>query len=524
MNKKLATCAVAAVLALGMMLGTGCSSTKSGEGEAVTLETFAHAKVAVTTGSVQNDIASRTWPEASIEGYQEHADAMAAVMSHKADCAVVGRSAYEVFAADNPTAAILPESLESTQIAFAYPKGTKQDEIPSQIDAFIVELTESGELDEIYAYWTDGADGKGALDFASLPATNGTINAATCANEAPYEYVVAGGFAGTDIDIIYRFCERYGYGITLDNLPLTGIITGLGTGKYQVAACGLAITDERQESIDFSTPVMYTENVAMYDSTVYGAASGGEGADGVAATGESATQGSKFANSFYKTFVKEDRWKMIVSGLGVTLLVTLLSAIFGTALGFGIAMLRRRGNKVVNKLLEIYVRLFQGLPVLVVLLIFYYVVFGKADISAVIVATITFSLNSAAFISEELYAAIASVDPGQRQAALALGFTEGQAFLHYVLPPAIRQVLPVYRGELIGLLKGTSIVGYVALMDLTKAGDIIRSRTYEAVFPLLMIAIIYLLMAWVISQLLKWVEKRLARPRPQTKIKGVTMH
>ena len=152
-------------------------------------------------------------------------------------------------------------------------------------------------------------------------------------------------------------------------------------------------------------------------------------------------------------------------------------------------------------------RVLQGTPAVVLLMILYYIVFGKSGLNAVVVAIVGFSLNLAAYVSEMMRSGIESIDPGQREAALALGFTEKQAFYKFIFPQATTRFLPVYRGEIVSLLKNTSIVGYIAIQDLTKMSDIIRSRTYEAFFPLIATALIYFLLAWVISLILSKVEK-----------------
>lgn len=139
----------------------------------------------------------------------------------------------------------------------------------------------------------------------------------------------------------------------------------------------------------------------------------------------------------------------------------------------------------------------------VLLMILYYVIFGRSGIEAVWVAVTGFSLNFAAYTSEILRSGIESVDGGQREAALALGFTENQSFFRFIFPQAVLRQLPVYRSEIISLLKNTSVVGYIAIQDLTKMSDIIRSRTYEAFFPLIVTAVIYFILAWIITLILR---------------------
>ena len=213
--------------------------------------------------------------------------------------------------------------------------------------------------------------------------------------------------------------------------------------------------------------------------------------------------------SFEKNFVTESRYQLVLQGVGTTSIITVLSVIFGSILAFFICLFRRTDSLLANKIANLYVKLLQGTPLVVLLMILYYVVFGKSGISSIWVAVIGFSLNFGAYTSEILRSGIESIDGGQREAALALGYSENQAFFKFIFPQASVRQIPVYRGEIISLLKNTSIVGYIAIQDLTKMSDIIRSRTYEAFFPLIATAIIYFILAWIIALILNLVLKKI---------------
>ena len=152
---------------------------------------------------------------------------------------------------------------------------------------------------------------------------------------------------------------------------------------------------------------------------------------------------------------------------------------------------------------KVYIELMRGTPVLVLLMLMYYVVMAPLDATGIVVAIVTFAMNTASYISEMLRTTILGIDRGQTEAGLALGLTPRQTFFKIVLPQVVRAVMPVYQGEVVSLLKGTSIVGYIAVADMTRASDLIRSRTFDAFFPLIVTAIIYFLMAWLIGQLLQ---------------------
>ena len=217
---------------------------------------------------------------------------------------------------------------------------------------------------------------------------------------------------------------------------------------------------------------------------------------------------NEFGTSFEKTFVRESRWKLVVDGIGVTALISFLAALFGRVLGFGICAMRMCRNRLANAFSLVYIRIMQGMPMVVLLMIMFYIVFARASISGVWVAVIGFGMNFGAYVSEKIRTGILAVDKGQMEAALALGYTKPRAFMKIVLPQAARHFLPVFQGEFISLVKMTSVVGYIAIQDLTKAGDIIRSRTYEAFFPLIAIAIVYFVIAWLLTRVLVALQNR----------------
>ena len=217
---------------------------------------------------------------------------------------------------------------------------------------------------------------------------------------------------------------------------------------------------------------------------------------------------SNMAESFSNNLIVEDRYRMILDGLQVTLLITLFAAVLGTILGGLVCWMRMSRHAWLRQTARVYIDLMRGTPVLVLLMLMYYVVMAPVDATGIVVAIVTFAMNTAAYISEMLRTTIQGIDRGQTEAGLALGFTPRQTFLKIVLPQVVRAVMPVYQGEIISLLKGTSIVGYIAVADMTRASDLIRSRTFDAFFPLIVTAIIYFVMAWLIGMLLQSLVQR----------------
>ena len=200
--------------------------------------------------------------------------------------------------------------------------------------------------------------------------------------------------------------------------------------------------------------------------------------------------------------------------MGVTLRVTFFAVLIGIVLGFLVAVVRSTCDKtgklkILNAICKLYLTVIRGTPVVVQLLIIYFVIFGSMDISKVIVAVMAFGLNSGAYVAEIFRSGIMSVDSGQFEAGRSLGFNYAQTMMYIIMPQAFKNVLPALGNEFIVLLKETSVSGYIALQDLTKGGDIIRSRTYDAFMPLIAVALIYLAMVLIFTKLVNILERRL---------------
>ena len=231
----------------------------------------------------------------------------------------------------------------------------------------------------------------------------------------------------------------------------------------------------------------------------------------------------KFKADFVLNFVQANRWKYLWNGLGTTLVITVLALLIGVALGIVIAMVRSTYDKtmdgarptlgrklfgIADGFCRVYLTVFRGTPVVVQLMIIYFVIFASSD-NGTLVASLAFGLNSAAYVAEIVRGGIMSIDNGQFEAGRSLGFNYVQTMRFIVIPQTIKNVLPSLANEFIALLKETSVAGYVAVADLTKGGDIIRSRTYSPFLPLLAVAAIYLALVMFFTWLVGLLERRL---------------
>lgn len=222
----------------------------------------------------------------------------------------------------------------------------------------------------------------------------------------------------------------------------------------------------------------------------------------------------KFSQDFYQNFIEDDRWKYIVDGLGNTIKITFFAVLVGILLGFLVAVVRSTYEKtgklrLLDLLCKVYLTVIRGTPVLIQLMIIYFVVFGSVRIDKVLVSVLAFGINSGAYVAEIFRGGIMSIDNGQFEAGRSLGFSYPQTMFYIIMPQAFKNVLPALGNEFIVLLKETSVAGYIAVQDLTNGADIIRSRTYSAFMPLMAAAVIYLVMVMIFTYFVQRLERRL---------------
>lgn len=474
-------------------------------------------KMGVRTGSIQDAYTAQYLPEASILYYEGISDMIVALTSGKIDGFMTVTTRVPFILRENAKLAALELEGPLDHVAFMAARADFSQELLVQLNAYIVSIKENGLFAELYAQWFTATDHyPEVIALSALSAENGTIRYAAQGNMEPISFMLGGELTGLELDLLSRFCQEYGYGLTVTESNIAGMLAGITSGKYDLAGGGLAITEERRQSVDFS------ESYHSYGQWIITRAAGEAGGDAGASSELSFF--AKIADSFQKTFIRESRWKLIASGMAITLLISVMSGILGTVFGFGMSFLRMSKRKGLSGIAKVLIRLIQGVPLVVLLMILYYVVFGTVDLNAIVVAIIGISLNFGIYVGEMLRTGIEAVPKGQVEASLALGYNNVQTFRKVIFPQAARQILPVYKGEFISMVKMTSVVGYIAVQDLTKVSDIVRSRTYEAFFPLIVTAVIYFILAWALTSLLNLIEIRIDPKKRSRDVKGVVEH
>ncbi len=486
-------------MVLSAVLMMGCGSKEEVK-KISSIDDLEGARIAVqigTTGDIYASDYEGDEAGTKIDRYNKVTDAMQAVKQGKVDCAIIDEQPAIASVSNEPSLKILDEPFTLEEYAMVIAKDN--NELLTQVDAALAELKEDGVVEQIIENYI-GDETKGTCPYVSpegITYDKGTLVVATNATFEPYEFYDGDEIVGIDMEIIRAIGDKIGMEVQIEDMEFDSIISAVSTHKADVGIAGMTMTEERAKSINFTQSYVTTKQVMVVRS-------------------DSANGGLSFTQKLKQNLIEKDRWLYLVNGLKNTLIIALCAVILGVIIGFLVAIVRvsydKNGNfKILNAICKIYLTVVRGTPMMVQLLIIYYVVFKTVNVSKILVAVIAFAINSGAYVAEIMRGGIMSIDDGQMEAGRSLGLNYKQTLTAIILPQAIKNVLPALANEFITLIKETSICGYIGLADLTRGGDIIRSQTYEAFIPLITVAIIYLVIVQVLTVIVgKW-EKSLRK-------------
>ena len=454
-----------------------------------TLDDLKGKNIGVQTGAAYDEFLIDKVDSPKIEYYKLIPDMISSLNTNAISAFVVDKPVIEAVINDDSDEYKILDSLKEISYGIALPKNNDNSlKLYSELDEYIKESKNNGLLDEIYNIWVSGDNSIKRVDKEGLTGENGTITLAVSSSVgAPFTYIKNDEVVGCDIDIIYRFAREYGYDIKIEDYSIDGLFTAISMNKCDIGASGICITDERKESMYFPESYYNSECVVVVKNNV----------DEAVVDNSENGFFDDIVESFNKTFVKEDRWKLFASGIFTTVYVTLLSIVLGSILGFVVYMLYRNAATPIKIVMDAINNIIKKTPIVVLLMILYYIIFGNLGISGRTVSVIGLTIIFTNSVNNLIVMGVDSIDKSQYDAALALGYSKNKGFIRMILPQAIINTASGYKNAIINLIKDSSIVGYIAVQDLTKVGDIIRSRTYDAFFPLITTAIIYYIIATV---------------------------
>ena len=511
LNKKMIVCLFLFFLLPAAIMGCNEENKKEGKGRYTSISDLSGKRIGVQMGSIQDTMTREKIDNVEFLYFSSFPDMVVALKSDKIDAFPSGKMVLSQYMATDDSLTIVDGEIGRNPAAYLFPKTEKGKALRDQMNEFLAGLRESGELDRTEEKWcARDESGKTMIDYTTLPDINGKLTFLTEGSFPPYSYVRDGLVVGYDPDIAVRFCKEYGYALDIVNMNFEALLPAIAAGKGDFAASGIAITEERKQTMYFSDP-------NIYDRIVFAVLKKDKGSGSFL---------QSMSDSFRKTFITENRYLLILKGIANTLIINISSLIFGTLLGFALYLLCRNGNVFANKITGFFAWLIRGMPGVVLLMLLYYVIFGNVSISGLVVSVIAFSLTFGIAMYGMLVSGVKAVDRGQTEAAYALGFNDRDTFFHLILPQAAQHFMPAYKGEIVALIKASAIVGYVTVEDLTRMGDIIRSRTYEPFFPIISVAVIY----FILSGIILWIANRLMDRIDYTKrseekiLKGIKKH
>lgn len=451
-----------------------------------TEDEVAHGSIGSWPGSLAASLAKDRFPEARLVYFETVADMAQNVRQKKVEAFAMNRLFVdELLSSGQNDLEILGDAMGKTGFSFVFADTAKGRRLCQEFNEFLATSQENGKLAAWQEKWLYGEEGNRGMEQVELTGEKGTLSLVTNPVFPPLDYLQDNELSGYEPELLRQFCAAYGYDFKHTVASFETGMAGVSTGQFDMGMCAVEYQPERAEHYLFSDRICEADCVLVVRS------------DGDAELGPLAILKRKF----HDTFLRENRWKLFVSGLFTTVAITVFSVLCGTVLGFGECLLYREGQWQVNACLDLFSRLFAGMPIVVLLMVFYYIVFGSWGLSGTLVAIVAFSLLFGFAVFEMLKNATGNIHKGQMEGALALGFSQRQAFWHFIMPQAVRQAFPTYQAEIVGLLKSTAIVGYIAVQDLTKMADIVRAQTFDAFAPLIVITVLYLLFVWLLQKL-----------------------
>lgn len=433
----------------------------------------------------------------TIERYNKGSDAISSLKSGKIECVIIDEEPAKEYVKRNSDLSILEEEFALEDYAICVSK--ENTELTREINQALAELKEDGTLQTIIDHYI-GAEEVSGLAYTSpegLDYANGELVMATNAQFPPYEYYSGSEIVGVDVEMARAVADKLNRKLVIEDMDFDAIITAVQGGKADIGVAGMTVTEDRLQNIDFTTSYTTAKQVIIVRN------------------GQSAAFAS-LKDNFYQCFVEDHRFEYLLQGLGNTLLISLVAVLVGLVIGFFVAIVRATHDKnggfhILNGICQVYLTVIRGTPAMIQLLIIYYVIFASSNVSKIVVAILAFGINSGAYVAEIIRGGIMSLDNGQFEGARSLGLNHFQTMVYIVLPQIFKNTLPALANEFIVLIKETSISGYIGLMDLTMGGNIIRSNTYQALFPLLTVAVIYLAIVLLLTAGVQKLEKSLKK-------------
>ena len=471
------------VLLITLLILSSCSNKQEEVFES--LDELNGRNIGCMSGSIFDALIAEKFPDSEIIYFGSRSELLLGLNTGKIDAFISDEPVAMMMINENKNLGYLEEPIGEVKYGICFSNNNKDKLI--KFNEFLTKINNNGHLKELEDKWINLNGTSQKKEELVLSGNNGTLNCVTTPDAAPFSFISDNIFQGFEVELLNEFCFEYGYDLHIDTVNFDALLTSVAMNKYDIAFNGIYITPERAKSVNFCNSILSGDDVVMVRK---------------AGIENNKDFLKSIGDSFYNNFIEEDRYKLLIHGVNVTLQISFYSTICGTLYGLLLYYLSTI-NKNTKRILNFFQNLLSKIPAVVVLMGLFYVIFNTSSISAVIVSIIGFTLIFGNTVYGLIKTGVSAIDKGQNEAALALGYDKWMAFFRIILPQVAKTVYDTYLKEVATLIKNTSIVGYVSVNDITRSSDIIRGRTYDALFPLIVVAIIYYLLCTFLVELVR---------------------
>ena len=496
---------LALLMAAGLLSGCGVNRV-----EYNSFEDLQNAGNRITIGFDESlgviDRVHNMFPEAGV-AYYSLMNGFRAVQSGKID-AYIADSLTMQTAIGNGMSGIkaLDEAFMTNDVVCALSDQCEIPDFKNRVNSFIAKVRADGTVDDIYQRWVYDRN----YEMPEIPEAEDpeyTLTVTTMGSAKPFSFYQDGELVGSEIEFAYLLAKELNAKVVFEVASWSGMLTGVSLGKYDICIANLYYSEEKAKLVTLTEPYYQSDlKLVVQDFQE-----------------ETGSAGNRLIKGFENTLIVGNRWKMMLRGLGVTMVITLGGFALANVLGAGLCAMALSRRKALRALENIYSKIMQGMPHVVALMILYYILFSDIKVSGILIAVIAFGLTGAAHMSQLFAMGLRCVSAGQREAALAMGAGKGKVFREIVFPQAAVNALPGYFSQIISMMKGTAVVGYIAVVDLTKASDVIRGATFDAITPLLTTALVYILMSALLISVMNGILKKISPKLRKRVLKGVKL-
>ena len=454
-------------------------------------------KIGVVSGYYFGAEIKKLYPNAKIVDYYTREDAFKGLSIGEVDGFADDEPVLRARIRGDESIRMAQGYIEESEYSFIFQKSEKGERYSTEFSEYVEELKSDGELSALDEKWFGkGTENKTSEDYSALPDTNGKLTIAYEGNGIPFAYTSRDRAVGYDVDIAIGFCKKYGYGLEIVKTDFPDVMSGIKEGRYDAGIGGVTITESRKEDYCFGATV-YEGGISICVRNDSEELEGGGAYD-------------SFVRSFEKTFIERDRYKLFFKGIFTTLLITLVSVIFGTVLGIILYIYSKRGNRLVVFLIRLLTGLVHAVPVVMILMLIYFSFYNHMSIGGILASQSAFII----YFADEIYRMIVKNAKARKDDKLQedyrLEYIDTREFFE-ILFKRKAMVVEDYKERIITLIKMTAVVGYVSTQDMTSVLNTIRMESMETMMPVIATTLCYIILILIITVILN----RIGRKKPK---------